>query len=143
MTTRTPRRTIARGLLLCVLLFSFTLNVAAQGGRTKTRRIQFPRGRTTVVLKGVLKGMADAVYVLRARQGQTLTAHLAVENDCCASLLIKGPDNMNQRNADGTDASDDFNITLTQTGDYRIIVFPPDTADRKDIARYTLEVSIR
>jgi hypothetical protein len=130
----------ARLLVLLVLLSGTTHLVAAKG--KNVQRIQFPPGRTTVVLKGVLRGTADMTYVLRARKGQTLTAHL-VENKCCVALLTKGPDNNSLRNADGTDAGEDFSLVLKQTGDYRLIVFPPDTADNKDIARYTLEITIR
>ena len=137
----TINKRLAAALMLLALLSSATPCALAQGGRV--RRVQFPRGRTTLVLKGVLRGKSDMTYLLRARAGQTLTANLSVVNDCCASLLIKGPDNTNQTNADGTDAGASFSIQLTQTGDYRIIVFPPDTAARKDIARYTLEVSVR
>ncbi|HYJ47731.1 MAG TPA: hypothetical protein VEV81_14035 [Pyrinomonadaceae bacterium] len=127
-------------LLLALLLGS---TVCASAQRKSVQRIQFPRDRTTAVLKGVLKGDTDMTYVVRARKGQTLIAHLAVENGCCASLMAKGPDNISLTNADGTDAGDDFSVVLKRTGDYRLIVFPPDTADRKDVARYTLEVTIR
>lgn len=143
MKTRKLKRTTAAALLIFATLLGPAFDAVAQGGRKNTRRVRFPRGQTSLVLKGALRGKADYTYVLRARSGQTLTAHLAVENDCCAALLVKGPDGLSLRNADGTDAGNDFSIPLTQTGDYRIIVFPPDTADRKDVARYTLEVSVR
>lgn len=143
MMTRKLRTGSAAALLVFTLIFGTAFGVAAQGGGKNTRRVRFPRGRTTVVLRGVLRGKADYTYVLRAARGQTLTAHLAVENDCCAALLVKGPDGLGLRNADGTDAGNDFSVPLTQTGDYRITVFPPDTAGRRDIARYTLEVSVR
>ena len=128
-------------LVLCALMLSSALCVSAQ--RKNVQRVQFPQGRTTAVLKGVLRGDSDMTYVVRATKGQTLLAHLAVENDCCASILIKGPDGNNLTNADGSDAGEDFSVVLRRTGDYRIVVFPPDTVDRKDIARYTLEVTIR
>ena len=143
MVNRILRGAAASTLLTFALLFGPAFDAAAQGGRKNSRRIRFPRGQSSRTLKGVLRGKADYTYVLRARSGQTLAAHLAVENDCCAALLVKGPDGLSLTNADGTDAGNDFSIPLTQTGDYRITVFPPDTADRKDIARYTLEVSVR
>ncbi|MDQ3819289.1 MAG: hypothetical protein M3362_16655 [Acidobacteriota bacterium] len=126
---------------LFALILGVTLSASAQ--RKNVERVQFPQDRTTAVLKGVLKGQSDMTYIVRARKGQTLIAHLAVEKNCCAGILIKGPDNRNQTNADGTDAGDDFSIVLKRTGDYRIVVFPPDTADRRDVARYTLEITIR
>jgi len=137
----TIKKLIQWALLLCVVLLSVTLYVSAQ--KKNVQRVQFPPGRTTVVLKGELRGENDFTYILRAQKGQTLIAHLAVEHDCCAGLLVKGPYNNNLRNADGTDAGDDFSVVFRQTGDYRFVVFPPDTADRKDIARYTLEITIR
>lgn len=137
--------TYKKRVLCATFLFALILGTSlfASAQRKNVERVQFPQGRTTTVLKGVLKGQSDMTYIVRARKGQTLLAHLAVENNCCAGILIKGPDNRNQTNADGTDAGDDFSIILKRTGDYRIVVFPPDTADRKDIARYTLEITIR
>jgi hypothetical protein len=139
--TMTFRKTLCGALILFALIFGATISVPAQ--RKNVQRVQFPQGRTTTVLKGVLKGDSDMTYVVRATKGQTLLAHLAVENDCCASILIKGPDGRNLTNADGTDAGNDFSVVLRRTGDYRIQVFPPDAVERTDIARYTLEVTIR
>jgi hypothetical protein len=130
-------------LLVLALLFGTTFYAAAQRGRKNTQRIQFPPGQTSVSLKGVLKGSRDAIYLLRGSRGQVLKAHLAVENDCCASILIKGPDGNNVKNdADGTDAGEDFSVALKLTGDYQIVVFPPDTAEETDVARYTLDVGL-
>jgi hypothetical protein len=123
-----------------ILLISvFCLGVLAQS----VRRIQFPLGRTTAVVKGTLKGSAEVTYLLRAKKGQTLLAHLAVARNEDASLLIKGPGGTQLQNADGSDAGDDFSVTLPGTGDYSLVVFPPDTAGRNDLAHYTLEVTVR
>jgi hypothetical protein len=135
----TLKKTTRHAFILCALLLGTTLSISAQ--RKNVQRIQVPPDRTSVVLKGVLRGDADFTYILRAQKGQTLLAHLAVNGE--ASLTIKGPNNHSLTNADGSDAGDDFSIILQRTGDYRITVFPPDTVNRKDIARYTLEVTIR
>ena len=133
------QKTTRQALILLALLLGTTL--LAQAQRKSVQRIQFPAGRTTTVLKGALRGDADFTYILRAGKGQTLIAHLVVNGE--ASLMIKGPNGRSLTNPDGTDAGDDFSIILQRTGDYRLTVFPPDTVDRKDIARYTLEVTIR
>ncbi len=144
MTTRTLTVRSATPLLVFALLFGPAFNAAAQRGRKNTQRIQFPQGQTSVSLKGVLRGSRDAIYLLRGSRGQVLTAHIKVENDCCASILIKGPDGNNVKNdADGTDAGEEFSVALRLTGDYQIVVFPPDTAEETDVARYTLDVSLR
>ena len=127
--------------ILFALLLSTTLCVSAQ--KKNVRRIQFPPGRDTVTVKGVLRGPNDFTYIVRGEKGQTLIATIMVEGDGQASLLIDGPDKRRQTNEDGSDAGDDFSIILQRTGDYRIVVFPPEMTERKDIARYTLEVSLR
>lgn len=135
----TLKKTTQHAFILFALLLGTTVCVSAQ--RKNVQRIQFPPGRTTTVLKGVLRGDTEFTYLLRAKRGQTLLAHLSVKGE--ASIMVKGPNNRSLTNADGSDAGDDFSIILQSTGDYRITVFPPDTADRKDMARYTLEVTIR
>jgi hypothetical protein len=135
----TLKKTTRHAFILFALLLGTTICVSAQ--RKNVQRIQFPPGRTTTVLKGTLRGDNDFTYILRASKGQTLLAHLAVNGE--ASLMVKGPNGRSLTNSDGSDAGNDFSIILQRTGDYRLTVFPPDTADRKDIARYTLEVTIR
>ena len=135
-----PVRAAAALLLLLVMVAG---GVLAQRAGKNTRRIQFPPGQTSVSLKGVLKGTRDAIYLLRGSRGQVLTARITVENDCCASILIKGPDGNNVVNdADGADAGDNFSVALRLTGEYRIIVFAPDTTEETDVARYTLDVGL-
>lgn len=124
--------------LVCLLVLLSTLVLAQT-----VRRIQFPKGRTTVVLKGSIRGSADVTYRLQARKGQKLTAHLAVPRNEYAGLLIDGPGGVRLTNQRGEDASDDFSVVLPRTGDYKLVVFPPDTADRRDVAHYTLEVTVR
>ncbi len=139
MTTRKLSPVCTAALLLVLLVGG----VPAQRPGKNTRRIQFPPGQTRVSLKGVLKGTQDAIYLLRGSRGQVLTAHITVENDCCASILIKGPDGNNVKNdADDADAGDNFSVALRLTGEYRIVVFAPDTTEETDVARYTLDVGL-
>jgi hypothetical protein len=126
-----------------VVLVSLFLLLSAAVLAQAVQRIRFPAGRTTVVLKGTLRGSADVTYLLRASKGQTLIVHLTVPRNEYASLLINGPAGTRLTNNKGEDASDDYSVTLPRTGDYKLVVFPPDTADRKDVAHYTLEVTVR
>ena len=137
----TLNKTTKRLFILFAMLLITTLCVSAQ--RKNVKRVQFPPGRSTVVIKDVLRGPNDFTYIVRAKKGQTLIASITVAGDGQASLLIDGPDNKRQTNEDGTDAGDDFSIILQRTGDYRIVVFPPEMTEKKDIARYTLEITLR
>jgi hypothetical protein len=139
--TMTRNKMAKHALIILALLLMAAAFASAQ--RKNSRRIQIPPGQSTVVIKGVLRGPNDFTYIVRADKGQTLIATINVEGNGQASLLIEGPDNKRQTNDDGSDASDDFSIIVQKTGDYRIVVFPPDMTERNDVARYTLEVTIR
>lgn len=121
-------------MAMLLLLASFT---AAEGqkGRSIIRRVNFPRGRTTAVLKGTVRRGISHDYLLRARRGQTMTIHLAAESSEM-SLTILRPDGETWMYD-----TKDWSGTLPSTGTYRINVLPDTTTERPK--QYTLEVSIR
>lgn len=106
--------------------------VDAQGAR----RIQFSRGRTGAVVKGLIKNGRGVEYLLGARAGQTLIVHItsnARNRDVVFS--ITGPR--------GEDLSDgpttDYSGRLPSSGDWVISVGAFETKT----AAFTLEVTIR
>ncbi|MEK6280976.1 MAG: hypothetical protein AABN95_11540 [Acidobacteriota bacterium] len=118
-----------------LLTLSILLTVVAQTGTTK--RVRFPRGRTTAVLKGaVVRGTQDQ-YILGARRGQTMIVHIT-SREKNAVFAILGPNATALDGAEeGTDAMD-WTGELPLTGDYSIWVGPT-----RGNATYTLEVTIR
>jgi hypothetical protein len=107
------------------------------------KRVRFPPGRTTVVLKGRTTGgpsesggMNPVSYVLRARKGQQMTLHLtSAKNNAVFGLYAPGMDLV-----EGAQNTADWSGTLLKTGDYEIIVFPQDEVTN---TTFTLEVTIR
>lgn len=107
------------------------------------KRIKFPPGRTTVVLKGKTTGgpsesggMNPVSYVLRARKGQQMILHLtSAKNNAVFGLYAPGMDLV-----EGAQSVADWTGTLPKTGDYEIIVFPEDEVTN---TTFTLEVTIR
>ena len=98
--------------IVSVLLLLVTINVAQDGG--STQRLDFPSGRTSTRVKGAVDLMNPDAYVLTLRAGQRLTVKLK-GNGVLVRLL--SPTNRievqdNQR----------FDRTVTETGDYRIVV---------------------
>ena len=57
------RKTVRCALVLCALVSSTALCASAQ--RKNVQRVQFPQGRTTAILKGVLKGEPSKPFYLR------------------------------------------------------------------------------
>jgi len=109
----------------------------------KTIVVRFPKGRTTVILKGRTTGgpsesggMDPITYRLRAKAGQTLTLHLtSTKKNAIFGVWAPGMDPM-----DVGQNPTDWSGTLPKTGNYEISVWPEDEAT--DTA-FTLEVTIR
>jgi len=107
------------------------------------KRVKFPPGRTTVILKGRTTGgpsesggMEPVSYRLRARKGQTMTLHLtSAKKNAVFGLYAPGMDLV-----EGAQTVADWSGELAKTGDYEIIVFPED---EKTNTTFTLEITIR
>ncbi|HKR01244.1 MAG TPA: hypothetical protein VJT09_11255 [Pyrinomonadaceae bacterium] len=123
-------------LASALLLVALCAGVAqAQKGRSVIRRVNFPRGRTTAVLKGTLRRGLSHDYLLRAKRGQTMTVHLAADSGEM-SLTILRPDGETW-----LDDTKDWSGELPSTGTYRINVLPDTTTEQPK--NYTLEITIR
>ncbi len=107
------------------------------------KRVKFPPGRTTVVLKGKTTGgpsesggMNPVSYVLRARKGQQMTLHLtSAKKNAVFGLYAPGMDLV-----EGAQSVTDWSGRLPKSGNYEIIVFPQDEVTN---TIFTLEVTIR
>src|SRR5260221_5869254 len=105
------------------------------------KRVRFPAGRTTVILKGRTTGgpsesggMNPVSYHLRARKGQTMTLHLtSAKKNAVFGVYAPGMDLI-----EGAQTVKDWSGTLPKTGDYEIIVFPED---EKTNTTFTLEIT--
>jgi hypothetical protein len=119
--------------LFFATLLAATCAFAAQKGLTK--RVRFPRGRTTAVLKNsVVRGTVDR-YLLGARKGQQIIVHItSVENNAVFDIYTPQGGTLAGEGEDSTDWSG----TLPQDGDYII-----EVGGTRGNATYTLEVTIR
>ena len=103
--------------------------------------MRFPPGVSTVSVKGAVKGKGEAVYLLSGGRGRRLVARLRLGRGDYASLQVRGPGGELLASEDGTDAGLTWSGAL-EAGEYRVVVFGPDTAGAGDVARFTLEVSL-
>ena len=103
---------------------------------TVVRRVRFPRGRTTTVLKGTIVNDAMNQYLLSARAGQTMSVHVTSPRGKAQFDVF--PRNDRQGLADSAEDVKDWEGKLPQSGDYVISVY--STGGN---TRYTLEVTIR
>ena len=100
------------------------------------KRVKFPRGRTTAILKGTLPTVDDVTnYALGARAGQTMTVHVtSPKGNARVSVYREGRENA----LEGANTVKDWSGELPESGDYVIAV-----VSMQGRASYTLEVTIR
>ena len=141
MTRRRVFQAVSALVITAVLLATTAAISAAQCGGpmggTSARRVRFPRGRTTAVLKGaVVRGTTDR-YLLGARAGQTMTVHVTAR-ERNAVFQIYAPNGDTLDGASETSDATDWSGELPASGDYTIVV-----GGTRGNANYTLEVTIR
>lgn len=125
-----------------IIVLVLILLVAGQTAFAQ-KRVRFPPGRTTVVLKGKTTGgpsesggMNPVSYKLRASRGQQMILHLtSAKKNAVFGLYAPGMDLV-----EGAQSVADWTGELPKTGDYEIIVFPED--EMTDTT-FTLEITIR
>jgi hypothetical protein len=126
----TSRAKAILALTITILLTIVPVTGAQQG---KTKRVQFPKGRTSVVLKGAaIRGTQDK-YILHAGAGQTMILHITSTEDNAVFDVV--PPSSDQSLAE---EATDWTGELPTTGDYTIVV-----GGTRGNATYTLEVTIR
>jgi hypothetical protein len=133
--TRTHKKITTQLLIATLVLLASFTGVTAQKGRSIIRRVNFPRGRTTTVLRGSVRRGLSHDYLLRARAGQTMTLHLTTAASGMSLTILK-PDGE-------TWIYDvkDWSGELPSTGTYRINVLPDTTTEQ--LTRYALEMLVR
>jgi hypothetical protein len=124
------------GRVRAIIVFTFALLLAvvqvtaAQQGMTK--RVRFPKGRNSVVLRGAaVRGTQDR-YILRAGSGQTMTLRItSTEDNAVFDVMAPGGQSLASEVTDWTG-------DLPSAGDYTIVV-----GGTRGNATYRLSVTIR
>jgi len=128
------KRQVICSILLTSIVLAGTIVAQAQRGTSVVRRVSFPRGRTTAILRGAVRRGVSHDYLLRARGGQGMTVHLTASGDVSFSIMSPNGNSL-------ADFVSDWSGELPGSGDYRINVLPPTR--NSNPAQYTLEVTIR
>ena len=121
--------------VLLILLSAGTLFAARQHGYRVTKRLAFKKGQVSTVEKGTIPNTLEGhEYILRARQGQTMTVKLSSSKKGTGySIWAPNGDMIGEETAPRQ-----WSEELPQTGDYRIII----NTETDGVARYTLEVQV-
>lgn len=121
--------------ILCGLLLIATIPLTAQNKKGNLHRVKFAPGRASAVIKGAVRNWSEEVYVLEARQGQTMIVNLrAIPRDADMTLNIEAPNGKSLNDSDSG-----WTGKLPRNGDYKIYI----TTIHSQHARFTLEVTIK
>ncbi len=110
--------------------------------------VQFPQGQDHATVNGTVRGHEYFDYVLRARAGQTLTAHLTIggtNGDGTIYFNVLPPGSESEALFNGsTSASGNARMELPESGDYRLRVYlMGNDRDADKTVGYHLKISIR
>lgn len=121
--------------ILSVSLLLVTIPLAAQNKKGNLHRVKFERGSASTIIKGAIRNWSEEVYVLEARQGQTMIVNLRpVPRDADMTLNIEAPNGKSLNNRD-----DGWTGKLPATGDYKLYI----TTINSKTAQFTLEITIK
>lgn len=130
------KRTTSIATIILLLLLS---SAATIWGQQVTKRLQFPRGRTTAVVTGRTNAHGGVVYLLRARKGQHMTVHVtSPKKDVSFQISPVYSEEENPDPLEGAVKATDWEGDLPDTSEYSILVSTDTGTDT-----YTLEVTIR
>lgn len=108
---------------------------------TRSERVQFPRGATSAVVRGTIRGYSTVDYIVGARAGQTLRISMRTSN--ASSYFNVIAPRAQSAMFDGSIRGNSFNGRLPQTGDYRIRVYLMRNAARRgESASYSLDIGV-
>jgi len=128
------------GLLASFLVL--TIALAHAGDDIRTERVRFEQGANSAVVEGTIKGYEIVDYLLGARAGQHMNVSLATKHGATYfNILAPGENEVAMFN--GSVSENQFEGTLTASGDYRIRVYMMRSAARRnEVAVYRLEMII-
>jgi hypothetical protein len=134
------RNRLVIGLLTaCSIIFLGLQAQATEGIRTVP--VHFKKGASQATIQGHLKGRQTTDYVLRAREGQTMTVTLKTKHTAVYFNVL--PPGSEEALFVGQTSGSHFEGKLPKDGEYRVRVYLVRAAARRqEAAKYTLTVKI-
>ena len=123
-----------------LVILSFVLLVPAGFAQGRPTRVRFPRGRSSVTLRGRIFGFETKDYVLGARAGQVMSLHLTSPNQYTNFTIYS----INGHPTDVGETSD-WSGRLAESGDYviRVLIMRAGARQKGSMADYRLRVRIQ
>jgi len=115
----------------------FAATVEAQAARSE--RVQFAKGKSSKVIKGVLRGSQSRSFLVNLRAGQTLTVTLESSKGA-ANFNVTAP-GAEQAMFIGSISGNTMTEVIPSSGDYKVDLFLMRSAARRgETANFTLTI---
>ncbi|MFV3370913.1 hypothetical protein ACNFH5_22325 [Pseudomonas sp. NY15435] len=130
-----------KALLTVVAIGLFAMGLPALAD-TQTIPVHFNKGSSSTTVNGTLKGGKIIDYVLRAKEGQTMSVVFKPSNNA-AYVNVLPPDSTGAAIFIGSIDGNEWTGTLPSSGDYRVRTYlVGSAAKRNESSNYTLTISI-
>jgi len=128
-------------IIIAALTLLFSINIFAQnGGKAEPQRIQFAKGKSSIVLSGMLSNDEQMEYVFGAKAGQTIT--LKVTSNPKGKLFDFDLAGDGFELETERDYYDDYTFNAPETGDYLVFVRKRPT-EKVTRAKFFLTLTIK
>jgi hypothetical protein len=132
------KRSVFSAIALALLVAAGSAPAQAQD---RVERVQFAKGASSKAIQGRIAGEQGVVYIVGAREGQTLSVDLKTSNGA-NDFNVTAP-GANEALFIGSTSGNSYRGTLPTTGDYRIQVYlMRNAARRNEAANYTLSIAV-
>ncbi|MET0365358.1 MAG: hypothetical protein ABW169_11980 [Sphingobium sp.] len=107
----------------------------------RSERVQFPRGASSMTVRGTIRGYDSIDYTIGARGGQTMAVSLRTTNRSAYFNVL--PPRGEEALFNGSIKGNRFEGRLSQSGDYRVRVYLMRNAARRgESASFTLNIGV-
>ena len=127
-----------RSIQMFVVVVALAALTSAASAEGLKKRVRFPRGKTSTILKNsVIRGERDT-YLVGARAGQTMTVRISSLEDNAVFQIYKPGGKVTLAGAGEAEDATEWNGRLPASGDYQIVV-----GGTRGNATYKLEIKIQ
>lgn len=128
--------------LFASVLFAFSASPTLAENEIRTEQVHFKRGANSATIEGKIRGYETVDYVLEAGKGQHMNVSMATDN-AASYFNILAPGENEAAMFIGSTSGNQFDGTLSESGDYKIRIYMMRSAARRnETAKYRLEMII-
>ncbi|RXM38853.1 DNA breaking-rejoining protein [Chryseobacterium sp. CH21] len=126
-----------------LLMFVFVLGIDAFSQDIKTQKVKFEVGKSSVLIKGTVKGYQMVDYIVTAKENQILNVDFKADKGSCYFNVLP-PGSQDEAIFVGSSEGNNFAGTLSLSGPYKIRVYlMRNDARRNIVSNFSLNILVK